>query len=439
MKRVLYLAYHFPPIGGGGVQRQLKFVRYLRDFGWESIVVTGPATTPERWTPVDATMLSEVPPEAEVYRLPEPEPPPWQGWRGRAERWLQLDPDWVRWWEAEAVRIGLEVGRDADVICASLVPYPAWRPAAMLARRLGKPWVADLQDPWAMDEMMVYPTALHRRRALGQMRHALSSAGAVVMNTCESRRRLIAAFPEWRERPVYAIPNGFDPEDFEAPVPERSDSSFRIAHAGYLHTVLGGESGWKRRVRAALGGGMPGVDILTRSHVFLVEAIERLAARAPELGAPIELHLAGITSPADYAAVRGRNFVQFRGYMSHGETLALLRSSDLLFLPMHDFPEGRRVGIVPGKTYEYLASGVPILAAVPDGDARDLLAGGEEVSLARPKDVGEMERILETRVRRFLDSGGERVRVSRRGLMDPYERRNQAAELAQVFAAVTGR
>ena len=79
-------------------------------------------------------------------------------------------------------------------------------------------------------------------------------------------------------------------------------------------------------------------------------------------------------SDRDLDVVGGASIVETPGYLAHDETVALLRSADLLFLPMHDLPEGRRATIVPGKTYEYLASRRLILAVVPDGDARDLLA-----------------------------------------------------------------
>ncbi len=67
-----------------------------------------------------------------------------------------------------------------------------------------------------------------------------------------------------------------------------------------------------------------------------------------------------------------------------------MRSADLLFLPMHDLPAGRRAGLVPQKTYEYLAAGRPILAAVPDGDARDLLDASGVARLCRPADAAAM-------------------------------------------------
>jgi glycosyltransferase involved in cell wall biosynthesis len=101
---------------------------------------------------------------------------------------------------------------------------------------------------------------------------------------------------------------------------------------------------------------------------------------------------------------------------------------------MHDLPPGRRARIVPGKTYEYLASGRPILAAVPDGDARDLVQAADRVELCRPADAEGMA----AAIARELDRpAADRSRpADRRSLIAPYERRALARRLAAVFDAV---
>jgi hypothetical protein len=111
-----------------------------------------------------------------------------------------------------------------------------------------------------------------------------------------------------------------------------------------------------------------------------------------------------------------------------------MRSADLLFLPMHDLPRGARASIVPGKTYEYVASGRPILAGVPDGDARDLLARAGTATLCRPDDVGAMAAALEAQLRRWR--AGSATPAPRSDVLAPYERRNLTAMLADVLTRV---
>ena len=121
------------------------------------------------------------------------------------------------------------------------------------------------------------------------------------------------------------------------------------------------------------------------------------------------------------------------GLLGHGETVALMRSADLLFLPMHELPPGRRAGLVPYKTYEYLAAERPILAAVPDGDVRDLLAPLEQASVCRPSDVGAMAADIRERA-----TGTRVVAVSDRlsPVVRELERRRLVARIAPVFDEV---
>jgi glycosyltransferase involved in cell wall biosynthesis len=431
VKRVLFLAYHFPPIGGAGVQRAAKFARYLGDSGWTTVVVTGPGASASRWTPSDPSLLGELGVHTRVWRLTGPEPSASRPWRRRAERWLRLESRWARWWIDGLMTVGSQLGPGVDVIYAAMSPYETAEAAARLARRLHKPWVADLRDPWALDEMMVFPTRLHLRLELGRMRTVLRSASAIVMNTPEAAARLRSRFPELEGRPIASIPNGFDASDFSRPVVDRQDSRFRLVHTGYLHTELGRRHRHTSLARRLLGGSNGRVNILTRSLVYLVQAIQRLAATDPDLASRIELHLAGVLSRADREAVAPLPLVRLLGYLPHAETIDLIRSADLLFLPMHEVEPGQRVSIVPGKTYEYIASGRPILAAVPDGDARDLLVRSGTAAVCHPSDVEGMAHALRESIRRSLT--GHPTRASDPAVLARFERRRLSRELACVF------
>ena len=432
---MLCLAYHFPPVGGAGVQRTLKFVRYLPRFDYEPIVLTGPGNPVGRWTPTDETLVDELPDEATVVRVEQPEPPPATAGRARIERWLQLESPFARWWQTGIVAGGARI-RDVDLVYASMSPFETGPAAAEVAATLDVPLVADFRDPWALDEMTVYPTALHRRRELGRMRGVLTAAGAVVMNTPEAVRAVVDAFPELRVKRVVSIPNGYDEDDFGRPPPTRSDGAFRIVHAGYLHTQLGHETRARSGLRRRLGGAEP-VDIMTRSHVVLLEALERLIAADPSLADLIELHFAGVLSESDRRALDHRRFrAQCHGYLPHRAVLELIRSADLLFLPMHDLPRGCRARVVPGKTYEYLAAGRPILAALPDGDARDLLESIPTARVCRPDDVDGLAAATMLEVHRFSSEGRAPTVVASPALA--FERQALTAKLAALFDRTLG-
>jgi glycosyltransferase involved in cell wall biosynthesis len=421
VKRVLVLAYYFPPLGGAGVQRTVKLLKHLPALGYQASVVTGPEATRLDWAPPDESLSHELPAGTVVRRARGPEPPRWSG---RGARWLARPSAFSHWWVEAAVAAGRELVADADLVYASMSPFETAEAAARLAREAGVPWVADLRDPWALDDWAVFPTALHRRVEERRMRQALGAADAVVMNTPEAEREVRRRFPELGSR-LATVPNGWDQEDFAGLAPARRDDAFRIVHVGYLHHRPAGPV-WSARLRGLTRGGLPGLDTITRSHVYLLEALRRLRAVEPELSSRLELHLAGPerapVEPEDAAIVHDH------GYLAHADAVALVRSADLLFLPMHDLPEGVRTRTVPGKTYEYLASGRPILAALPDGDARDLLLPLEHVAVCRPKDIEGMVDAIRAAARNPAPAD-----LGRPAVALEFERHRLSERLASVF------
>jgi len=434
---ILFLAYHFPPVGGGGVQRNAKFARYLPSFGYAPTVVTGPGRPSGHWTPHDGSMLDEVGEKTLISRAPGPEPEVSEGRRAAIERRLLIKSDWTRWWHGAAVKTGIAAApQDIELLYASVVPYDLAETAMRLAGELGVPWVADLQDPWALDETWLYPSAAHRAFDRRRMRRLLASADAIVMNTPEAKVRLLEHFPELAGRLVASIPNGFDASDYLVEAAPRDETKFRIVHTGYLHTDQGLRLREMRRWRKLLGGTVPEIDVLTRSHVFLLQAIDELIAAEPSLGSRIEVVLAGTISEGDRRVAERYPFVTLTGYVSHEASVSYVLSADLLFLPMHDLPPGTRAGLVPGKAYEYIGSGRPILAAVPDGDARDLLEAAGSASLCRPADIAAMKEIIRKHIE-LRDSGGVAPQPDAT-VIEHYERRNLTKELAGVFDTLLG-
>jgi glycosyltransferase involved in cell wall biosynthesis len=433
VRKALISAYYFPPQGGAGVQRTLKFVQYLPELGYQPVVVTGPEAAGAEWAPPDASLAAEVKGGTPVYRAAGPEPKRRRGWPARATRWLRLRPPFARWWVEGAVEAGRRAAaeHDIDVIYASMSPFETAEAAERLAKELGKPWVADLRDPWALDDWLVYPTRIHRRLELRRMRKSLAPADAVIMNTPEAAAQVQRRFPELTA--VHTIPNGFDGADFDGAPPPRGDGSFRVVHAGFVHVRDGKGDRPTMAVRQLLGGAVRGLDAGTRSHVYLLRAVRQLLERRPDLRGRIEVHLAGLLSEAD-RAVPGFELVTAHGYLPHDETVALLRSGDLLFLPMHDLPEGRRARIVPGKTYEYLAARRPILAAVPEGDVRDVLSAAGNAFVVRPKDVEGMARVIEEQADRA--AAGSPPPAPDEELLRGYERRELTRRLGAVLDSV---
>jgi glycosyltransferase involved in cell wall biosynthesis len=431
---LIFLAYIFPPLGGGGVQRSQKFVELLPQFGWLPTVITGPGLTDSRWTPRDSTL--HVPPEICVVRVSGQPDSKVGSFRRRFERCLALPSGFGRWWTRSASRVASSLMADVEVIFATMSPFESAAVASEVSRTSGKPWVADLRDPWALDETVVYLSRLHRNLEITRMVRVLSTASAIIMNTPEAARALTTLLPENRRKSVVTITNGFDREDFSAEVPARTDRKFRIVHSGTWLTDTGlqvNRKPWHR----LFGGAQQGADILTRSPVFLLQAIQQWQARDPESGEHLELVFAGVSSATERDIVH--NFgvhaeISFPGYIPHSESVALVRTADLLFLPMHTPSPGRCSLTVPAKTYEYMASERPILAAVPDGDAKDYLKQCGTAFVCGPADVAQMAVILD---RIYSDWKAKKAVVKpNQAFLAQFERRFLTQRLADVLEQV---
>lgn len=431
MKKVLFISYIFPPSGGAGVQRSQKFVKFLPECGFQPIVVTGLGSADSRWTPPDTSLTVSA--DVRILRAPDPPPLGDSTVRRRLERVLALPDAFSRWWSRSATHLAMSVVEEADLILATMSPFESAAVASKVSRISGKPWVADLRDPWALDETVVYMSALHRKIELARMRSLLWTASSIIMNTPEAANALRRRFPEFDRRRIFVITNGFDSEDFSTTVQHRADKKFRIVHAGTLLTDTGVAVN-RRRWHRMLGGAQHSADISGRSHLFLFRAIQEWQTRRPGITKDLEILFAGVVSDQERTLAAGFSIaadVKFTGYLPHSDSLALVRTADLLFLPMHNLPEGRPSLTVPAKTYEYMASGRPILAAVPDGDAREFLSSCGTGLICRPDDVRDMVDILD-RVYSAWKEGQICVRLNAE-YITRFERRTLTRDLAHVL------
>jgi len=231
------VAYYFPPLGGGGVNRTVQLVRALVRAGWQPLVLT---VDDAAWAH-DPELVRRIPPRVEILRIPNPDwgrvvrraggrPQPGAG-RGRLQRWLM--PDLHVGWSflAGAVAAGLAVARAIDAIYTTAPPYSA-HCTGLVARRLGTPWLADFRDAWtlchARQDLPPRRIALERRLEESVMRRA----DRVLFASEAVRRRYLRRVPGLARRSETVL-TGFDPEEFRgvgevSPDPLR----FSIVHAG---------------------------------------------------------------------------------------------------------------------------------------------------------------------------------------------------------------
>ena len=337
MKKVLTIAYHYPPVGGGGVFRTLKFTKYLPQFGFRPYVLT---VKNSMYTPKDPTLVKEIPPEARIiatfsfeHRLL------------RASRLLNIDPGWFFipdvnvGWLPFSIRAGTKIikQKNVDVI---YVTAPIWTSLLIgyfLKKRTKKPLVVDFRDPWTINPYNKPLTKFHAKIENWLERKVLTSADYVVTVSQPYKRRLIEKYPFLKTKSE-VIMNGFDPDDFKNLKRQPLQRKFRIVHTGSLYGL--------------------------RSPKYFLFALHKLIQEKPYLRKHVEVQFVGNygkEAPIIVDKLGLNDLVQFVRYMPHEKCLELMVNSHILLLIVAS--EGLKTsGIVTGKLFEYLFSGIPVLA-----------------------------------------------------------------------------
>jgi len=401
MHKVLFIAYFFPPIGGSGVQRPAKFVKYLPLFGWQPYVIATDHVGGSEG--VDESLLADVPPGVQVWRISTPHPQPvtklqrWVGYHppspappgtaiqsvsGRRRNlfrrvrrailsplYLIQEPpvDRMLWWSLRIVPLAYQIIRRAgiEVIFTTSPPWSLLLTGLVLKKVTGCPWVADFRDPWTTDQMR-YPHRGWRRRLDSRLeRLCLNVADRVVtvMPTWRDDLRRQAGTPTDCER-FLLITNGFDHDDFVG-IPSRTidrlDGKVVLFHAGSLY-------------RGAL---MP-----------LLQAFEHLE---PAIADRLRVQLIGYLHPDDEAQLScssvGRLFAYQPDRIGHPEAISRMREAHVLLLPMpFDY--------YPGKVFEYMQVGRPVLAIAQPGAGADLVREVGIGCVVPPNDVDRLAHLL---------------------------------------------
>ena len=441
-KKVLVVAYYFPPMGGAGTQRSAKFVKYLPELGWEPVVVTGKAEGYEvsREFQFDGDLKVEADSYgAKVYRIRDPFPKALRNRRFFKYLWMLRYQDlWeaqVPWSRAAAARcLRIAQSEQVDAVYTSLAPFSAAIVGHRLKTRLGIPWIADLRDLWTEEALRIWPTKMHYDWERRLERRLLSAADRIVANTELSRRRLVDHLRVDEGR-VSVVTNGFDSEDFEDVSAAADPERFVLTHVGTFrdHT--------RRATPLAAPLYVPALaDESVRSPLYILQAVRRLLQRFPDLESKLCVRLVGYLSPVNRELVEAfglEEIVQSTGYVGHRRVIAELVRSDALLLSQVTYSDRERpVPFVPGKVYEYFAAGKPILALLPPGDARDLVVRSGVGFLPPCADPEAIADVLEEMIRRW-EKGDMGVKPDK-AFVARFERRALTKQLAEILGSAVG-
>lgn len=356
MKRALIITYYWPPIGGSGVQRWVKFAKYLPSEGWQPVIYT-----PENpdLSSIDESLLNDIPSEAEIIKRPIIEPyniyrkltgskgqikieaNPGGGGKGsflkRLSMWVRGNlfmPDPRCLWISPSVRFLKKYLKEhpVDVIISTGPPQSMHLIARKVSLATGIPWVADFRDPWTkifyFKHLRLGKWAERKHHILEQK--VLDDATAVVAVSPLVQQD----FAAMTSTPVYLVTNGYDESDYTEDIV--TDGYFNVVHTGLL-TAEG-------------------------NPVELWKALGEKCANDTDFASKFRLILAGKTDKKvleDISKARLDNFLTDYGYIDHNKAVQLQRSASLLILPIREEPETK--AILPGKLFEYLAARRPIL------------------------------------------------------------------------------
>ncbi|OHB69070.1 MAG: hypothetical protein A2V70_11580 [Planctomycetes bacterium RBG_13_63_9] len=445
-KNILFVAYEFPPEGESGVQRSAKFSKYLPDFGYEPLVLTAAERNTEKR--IDTTLLADVQNtrifrcrgyERFVVRLPDKV----RLFRRLTKFWLRPDRN-VLAWLPKAKQAALNIAKEypISVIYTSVSPFSSAILGRRLKKLLGVPWVVDFRDPWVDDLVRLWPSRLHRLYESRLERKVFEAADAIVVVTPTMKDMLASRYPQWATK-THVICNGFDPQDFPrmevAPPPDRLQIGYTGRLVEYEREMVAGRLGPLSRLwLSKIAFRDTSVDLSTHSPGYLLRAVRKLLDEHPDFEDKILLRFAGIFHEKNMELVRElqlENVVSVKGYLPHAESVRLLMESDVLFLPMTAWGGDRRSYIYSGKIFEYLASRRPILAAVPEGDARDLITRARAGWCVDPHDEIAMKSLIKELIERKM--AGTLNTSPDEQIIRQFDRRNLTRQLAAVFDSLT--
>jgi glycosyltransferase involved in cell wall biosynthesis len=365
---------------------------------------------------------------------------------------LAVWPDDSIFWLFPAILAGRRLIREQkpDAIVVFMMPYSAGLAGLVLSRIARVPLVLNLDDsPTCTDMHPSFPTRLHYRLAKGLEDAYARAADAVVYVSATNLATVRERQPPPVREKLQLVRYGADPVEVAAQ--PSHDGRFEIAYVGAMSgwwALIGDDAApglLKRAFRAWTRLGRYeryALDERTSSPAVIGRAIAGAVAADPELAGHVKLSIHGNPYPPEVVARALRqagvqDVVDVGGPVPHEQVAQILAAADLLFVTLPRRPDGSRGGRISAKTYEYLATDRPILAAVPPGENWDYLSGKPGVWLLAPDDEQGMSAVIAELAREKL--AGSNLSFDRRALAEQLSYDTRAREFADVVREAIAR
>ncbi|GAL63233.1 glycosyltransferase family 4 protein [Algibacter lectus] len=359
--KVLIISYYWPPAGGPGVQRWLKFVKYLPDFNVEPIVYI-----PENpnYPLVDESLIAEVSKDVTIIKQPISEPYKLAGLfskkssstiskgiipEQKTQSFIEKAMLYIRgnffipdarksWVKPSVAYLSNYIEKEnISTIITTGPPHSLHLIGLQLKEKLGVKWIADFRDPWTTigyhKQLKLTEKSKQKHKALEKL--VLNTADDIVVTSSVTKTE----FEAITNKPIEVITNGYDYESVES---KPLDAKFTIAHIGSL--------------------------LSKRNPIILWQVLSELVQEHEGFSKDFQLNFVGAVSETVLQSIETvglANHINNAGYVSHKESIVYQKSSQVLLLVEIDSKETKC--IIPGKLFEYMVSNRPILALGPQG------------------------------------------------------------------------
>lgn len=385
MFKVLVIAYYFPPMGLSGVQRTLKFVKYMKKYGWEPIVLT---TAQTGYFAHDNSLLKEAENSGiKIVRVGGKDINSRLSGKGTVKMPAEVIrkilsrlsyslfiPDNKISWTRNAIVKAREIlkSEDIEMIFVSGPPFSSFIMAADLKEEFNLPLIVDYRDLWYGSQFAFYPTPIHKYLHKKKEYRVLKAADKIVTTNRKVKEKILSYYKFLTFEDIYIISHGYDPQDFENLVPEKKNNQKMIlTYSGIFYEFI--------------------------TPKYLLKAFKKLSIERPDIAANIELHFVGILRKENERLIKKldlQSFIKQFGYLDHRDALVKVISSDVLWLMV-----GRARNVEThsaGKLYEYFGSRKPILACLPDGALKSAAEEYGAGIITEPDNIEQIKNALLT-------------------------------------------
>lgn len=417
-KQVLWLSYYAPPMGGSGVQRPVKFAKYLAKNGWNvHWVCPEEGSYPYR----DKGLMQDLDSERiHLYRVGGGTPQhsifgrwiqsmyyalPWK-LAARLNSWLYFPDNKVGWThEAHDKALELISTHQIPLLFVTAPPFSSFSLATSLAEETGAKLVLDLRDDWLENQFHQYATTSRRAQMAELEQRVCSKADAITVINEYTKASLAKRHPTLAER-MRVIPNGFDPEDGFAPV---SQSRRQHSETDPSTWVYNGLFYRQQNPKDVLKGFVQYVHDRPESRIkFVIQGDDGKRYRR--------------------VVQQAQDRFEWKGYLSHEASLHGLMQADVLWLHLSAMQHIDRV--TPGKLFEYMGTGKPIFATIPEGVTAEMLRQYGPVSIVhstRQEDIAQAVHAFEQQRQQ------QSLPPVNRSFVESFDRERLTHRLEQIF------